>query len=230
MHKLRKIIQKSGFDLHRYHPKAEKIEYIKNLNISTVLDVGANTGQFAREVRMILPDAFIYSFEPLSGCFEELNKNMAGDKKFKAFNIALGEVNEEKTMEKNEYSPSSSILPLADEHKSLFPHARHVTKEKITVKKLDDIASKLDMKKDILIKVDVQGYEDKVIAGGQSTFSKAKAVLIETSFVELYTGQPLFDDIYEQMKRLGFSYRGAVEEKIEKMRGEVISQDSLFVK
>ena len=83
---------------------------------------------------------------------------------------------------------------------------------------------------EILIKVDVQGFEDKVIAGGVETFKKAKVVLIENSFVELYESQPLFDDIYMKLKELGFEYRGALQQKIAKNTGQIISEDSMFIR
>lgn len=227
---LRKLVQKTGFDFHRYHTGPEKIDYIKTLGIQTVLDVGANIGQFAKEIRKSLPGAIIYSFEPLKDCFEKLEANMQTDKNFKAFHFALGEGNEEIEMEKNEYAPSSSILPLSSHHKELFPHAKQTTREKILVKRLDDVAKDLNLVNEILIKVDVQGFEDKVISGGTQTFSQAKALIMETSFIELYAGQPTFGKIYDQLKSLGFSYAGSLQEKVDKKTGKIISEDSLFLR
>ncbi len=155
---------------------------------------------------------------------------MGRDKNFKDFNFALGNENMEMSMEKNEYSPSSSLLPLGVKHQELFPHAKQTSKEKILIKKLDDVSPTLHIQKEILIKVDVQGFEDKVIAGGQNTFSQVRAILIETSFVELYQGQPTFDDIYTSLRNLGFSYHGSMQEKIDKKTGKIISEDSLFIK
>lgn len=230
MHHLRKIIHKTGFDLHRYRPAADKLSCLHNLNIKSVLDIGANTGQFAKEIRGVLPEAQIYSFEPLKECFEKLNENMKTDKKFRSFNFALGEKEEKIEMHKSAYTPSSSILEMAEAHKTMFPHTKEHQSEKIEVKTLDGLSPSLNLQKEILIKVDVQGFEDKVIAGGRETFKKARAVIIENSFVELYKGQPLFDDIYEKLKELGFSYRGSLEEKVDRATGKIISEDSLFVK
>lgn len=227
---IRKIIQKTGFDLHRYKHRPDKFSYLQTFDLQTVLDIGANTGQFTKEIRGKLPEAKIYSFEPLEECFDKLNENMFGDKNFRAFNFALGDKNEKLEMYKSSYTPSSSILEMADIHKTLFPHTKENKPEQIEVKKLDDTATSLFLNKEILIKIDVQGFEDKVIAGGIETFKKAKVVIIENSFVELYESQPLFDDIYEKLKSLGFNYKGSLQEKLNQNTGQIISEDSLFVR
>lgn len=230
MNKLRKIIQKTGFDIHRVRKGASKMDYLMHLNINTVLDIGANEGQFATEIRNILPQAHIYSFEPLKECFAHLQKKFVDDKKFTAFNIALGAHTEEVSMHKNMYTPSSSILEMADTHKELFPHTAQSQKEVIYIKRLDDHINDIQLHPDILIKVDVQGFEDKVIQGGMSTFKKARAILIETSFVTLYSNQPLFADIYNILTDLGFTYQGSLQEKINTQTGAIISEDSLFLR
>ncbi|MEK7063013.1 MAG: FkbM family methyltransferase [Patescibacteria group bacterium] len=229
MHLLRKLIQKTGFDLHRHRLEPDKLSYFKTFNIKTVLDIGANVGQFAKEIREILPDAQIYSFEPLKECFGKLPQG-ASLGKFGAFNFALGDKEETKEINKSSYTPSSSLLPMTNTHKTLFPHTKKHSQEKIEIKRLDDVAKDLKLEKEILIKVDVQGFEDKVIAGGVETFKKAKVVLIENSFVELYESQPLFDDIYMKLKELGFEYRGALQQKIAKNTGQIISEDSMFIR
>jgi FkbM family methyltransferase len=230
MHILRKAIRIFGLDLHRYRPEADQWQMWRNEGIKTVLDIGANTGQFAVQARGALPEAYIYSFEPLKECFDKIKTTFKNDDKFEAFNFALGDKKEEVVMNKSAYSPSSSLLPMAESHKKLFPHTKEHTPESIEVRKLDDAAQGMDLESEILIKVDVQGFEDKVITGGMETFKRAKGIIIENSFIELYEGQPLFDDIYTKLKSLGFSYLGSAEQKIDKQTGRVVSEDSIFFK
>jgi FkbM family methyltransferase len=225
--KIRKIIQKTGLDIHKYRPEINRLEWIKEQNIKTILDVGANVGQFVKEIREVLPDIFIYSFEPLEECFVILNENMKGDKKFEALNFALGEKDEEVLMNHSTYSPSSSILEMAQAHKDLFPHTKEAKPERITIKRFDDIKN-LNLEKEILLKIDTQGYEDRVLRGMSETLKNVKIIIIETSFVELYEGQKLFDGMYEMMKNLGFHYKGALQQKINNKTGEVVSEDSIF--
>ncbi len=119
---------------------------------------------------------------------------------------------------------------MAESHKTLFPHTKENSPEEIEVRKLDYVFTELKIEKNILIKVDTQGYEDKVIEGGINTFSQAKILIIESSFVQLYENQPLFDNIYQKIKSLGFNYRGALHQKIDKKTGKILFEDSIYTK
>jgi len=93
-------------------------------------------------------------------------------------------------------------------HKEIFPFTQRMIKEKIIVKRLDDVIREFNLTigDNMMIKIDVQGYEDKVILGGKDTFSKARVIITEISFVELYQGQVLFDSMYSLFRDLGFIY------------------------
>lgn len=230
MHIIRKIIRPFGLDLHRYQPRPDKLAWLKTLNIHTVIDVGANVGQFANKIREQLPAAFIYSFEPIKECFLKLKDREKKDQKFKAFNFALGDINEKTTINKSVYTPSSSLLPMSDIHKTAFPHTKNSVPEKIEIRKMDEMFKDIIMEKEIIIKMDTQGYEDKVIAGGQKTFSLAAVLIVETSFVPLYDYQPLFANIYAILIKMGFTYRGSLHQKINQQTGQILFEDSIFVK
>jgi FkbM family methyltransferase len=227
---LRKAFQTVGIDIHRYQPKTDRLTWLKDLSISSVFDVGANIGQFATEIREALPQAQIYSFEPLEECYNKLTATFKNDQRFMAFNCALGESESVMTINKSAYTPSSSLRPMANSHKELFPHTKESAPEIIKIRTLDEVFAELTPKPEILVKVDTQGYEDKVIAGGSKALSKAKVVLIEACFVELYEGQPLFDEIYEKMKLFGLTYQGALHQKIDPATGRVIFEDAIFVR
>ena len=82
--KVRKLINALGIDAHRYIRQPGKLDFLKQYDIKTVLDIGANVGQSALEFRAILPLAYIYSFEPLPDCLKTHECN-ARDEHFKAF-------------------------------------------------------------------------------------------------------------------------------------------------
>ena len=92
------------------------------MNINTVLDIGANVGDFAYLIHNLFPKAVIYSFEPLDDCYEKLKMRMEKVKKFEAFNVALADFNGELTFHRNQHLPSSSPLPMADLHRQNYPH------------------------------------------------------------------------------------------------------------
>ena len=229
-HPLRKILQEFGIDVHRYRGEVEPLTYLQTLGVETILDIGANTGQFAREIRQLLPRAQIYSFEPIAECYQKLLEVMRGDMRFKAFNTALGDTEGTTTIHRSSYSPSSSLLPMQKLHKKLFPHTAGETIETVTIARLDTIASELALQEPLLIKLDVQGYEEHALRGAPETIRKASAILTEASFVELYEGQPLFPRIYELLTAEDFAYQGALHQKIDPETGQILFEDALFVR
>ncbi len=217
-----------GYDIVRR--QKPNYTWLQELNVNTLIDIGANIGQYASEARTILPSAQIYSFEPLKSCFNQLNKTMNGDTCFKAFNCALGNELSEMQINHNEHSPASSFLKLGDLHRKHFTCAIGTKSETVSIERLDSIAESLDLKPPLMIKIDVQGFEDKVIAGGAETIRKAKVLIVETTFEELYEGQPLFDDIYEQLKELDFIYYSNNHQVLSDENCRVLQENSVFIK
>jgi FkbM family methyltransferase len=203
---------------------------IKALNIKTVIDIGANIGQFASTINLVFPQAQIYSFEPIPECFEQLKHTMQDVKHFTAFNLGIGDDSGELHFELNDYSVSSSFLKMTNLHKQDFPHTKNDKSITVKIERLDSIAENLSLDEPIFIKIDTQGYEDRVLLGGEKTIKRASAVIIETSFVELYEGQPLFSDIYSKLVSWGFSYSGALDQLNSPTTGKCLQEDSLFLK
>jgi len=223
---LRRVVdgarERLGIDL-RPHER-----WLRNMRFRTVLDVGANTGQFVGEARKIAPDAFIYSFEPLRDCYEALCAQQRGDARFKAFHVALGDEAGEVTMHRNDYSQSSSLLPMAELHKTAFPETTHSSPETVKVRRLDDMAAELRIERPMLLKIDVQGFEAKVIAGAGELLRQADVIIVETGVEALYEGQALFDDVYRMLYERGFRYRGNHNQLHSPHDGRVLQADAFF--
>ena len=223
------IFNACGLDI-RQTWKFLPYSWLRNYNISTVLDVGANTGQFALQIHALLPEAKIYSFEPLKDCYAELKKNMRDVANFESFNVALGNSNGKSSIYRNDFSPSSSILPMQNLLKKSFPQTTHAELEEIEICRLDDMSPKLELKDNILIKIDVQGFEDKVIMGGQNVIERAQVIIVETTFEPLYQGQVLFDGIYSMLTAKGFELRGCEEPLRNPEDTRIMQCDSIFVR
>jgi len=204
--------------------------WLQHMQIKTIIDIGANTGQFAAHIHKIIPDAMLYTFEPLQDCYEELVKNLTGVMQFKAFNLALGNESGTTEIHRSEYSQSSSLLPMAKLHKESFPFTENETIQTIKVAKLDEIANEMQLHKPLMIKIDVQGFEDKVIAGGLQTISLADIIIVEMSIEPLYEGQSLFPDIHKTLTEQGFQYRGNYEQLYNPIDGRILQVDGIFVK
>lgn len=226
--KIKKLLNKLGFDVKRHHPIYETT--IMPLDIRTIVDIGANIGVYAQEMRERFPDAQIFAFEPLSDCYRAMEKRFVGDAKFKSWNVALGEKDEETTIKRSSFHPSSSLLPMSDLHRKLYPKSGGAVSEIIQVRRLDNILRQENLEKNILIKMDVQGFEDRVMRGGEETIRNAAVLIIETSFVPLYEGQPLFGDIHRIAEQLGFAYYGNLGRHWSPRSGKLLFEDSLFIK
>jgi FkbM family methyltransferase len=196
--------------------------------IKTVLDVGAHIGEFAQRIRAILPDVDLVCFEPLREPFLELSRRFAGQPNFLAVQCALGEKAAQCEIHHNEYAPSSSLLPMTDLHKRSFAFAANEKVEIIEVRRLSDVARELNLRDPLLLKLDVQGFEDKVITGGEDIVARAKIIIIEVSFLSLYKGGPLFEDVYQILKARGFIYNGNFDQLLSPEDGRPLQADAIF--
>jgi len=210
--------------------KSGHFKWLQKFGIKTIIDIGANEGQFIDKISKILPDVNIYSFEPLKDSFIKLEKKISDKKNITAFNFALGDEEKENIINRNEYSPSSSLLELTQLHRNAFPITEKVREEKIFVKILDRAAKDLELKKKVMMKIDVQGYELNVLRGAENTIKDVDIILIETSFYELYKNQPLFKEIYNFLSDRGFNYYGSLEQLYDERDGKILQADSVFIR
>lgn len=212
-------------------PEEHRFKWLQDLHINTIIDIGASKGKAAEEFHRLFPEAAIFSFEPLPDCFAHTQERMKHVPGFHAFNVALGDAPGTVMMHRSSYSGCSSLREMADLHKDLFPMTAGEQLVSVPVQTLDDALTGYDLVENIFVKMDVQGFEDKVIAGGPEILARARVVLIETSFRELYRGQPLFDDVYQLLKRHGFVYHGSWAPELKSpIDGALLQQDSIFIR
>lgn len=225
---LKSALSKLGFVVYRKQPWMDNFRWLQKHKIETVLDIGANEGLFAMEYARILPDATIYSFEPIRSVFERL-KHRTNGMNVKLFNYGLGDVSGKLKINVNQFSPSSSILELSAVHKDNYGFAVKSTEEEISIKRLDDEFAVSDFEKNLLVKIDVQGFEDKVISGAGHILAISKVVYLEMTFKELYSGQKLFHDLYMRLYDLGFDYTGSMSQNYDVHDGSVLYEDAVFI-
>ncbi len=219
-----------GLDIRRVNPVDDNYAWLTKHNIACVLDIGANVGQFAQMIHKVLPAAAILSFEPIEKCYLSLMTNMRKVPTFRAFNYALGETDSEMEMHVNDYTASSSLLPMADLHVHAYPYTAKTHLERIRIRRLDTIAGDLNLDGNLLIKIDVQGYEDKVIRGGHTVILQSKVLIVETTFERLYDDQPLFKNIFELLSNMGFRYMGNLSQMRSPLDGGILQADAIFIR
>lgn len=204
--------------------------WFKEAGITTVIDIGANVGQFAVLVHSLLPGATIYAFEPLPDCYQQLARKIRemGNGSI-AFNVALGRENSRLVFHRNPYSDSSSFRSMMDIHRKQFPFTAGPDEDlDVPVRRLDSYASELDLRPNVLLKIDVQGFEDEVLAGAEQVLRLTHLVQVEVSMIPLYEDSPSFTDVLLWLERRGFSFRGFVGQLTGPLDGEILQGDALF--
>jgi FkbM family methyltransferase len=233
---IQNIVRKFGYEINNFENqekrKADKWTWLQSLDIETVIDIGANIGQFAEFIIDIFPNARLFAFEPLESEYSKLIFNLGSNPRFEAFNIGLGDMNGSTDFFISSASPSSSLLQMENTQKKLYPETAEQTKCIIKISRLDDFIEKsnLQIKPNLLIKMDVQGAENKVIKGGKGAFRNAKIVLSEVNYFSFYKGQPLFKDIIDILSDLDFVYCGVSEQVNNKKDNLPLFADAFFVK
>jgi len=205
--------------------------WLKNMGINSIIDIGAHTGQFACEIHALLPQAQLYAFEPLPDCFNELAQHIACMPKAKAYNVGLGSRAGRFELRRSEYAPSSSFRPMTDLHKKVFPFTNEMDQTvPLPVRPLDDYQAEMELPDKLLVKIDVQGYEDEVLRGGQAVISQAHLVIVEVSLQPLYEGAPSFEQIMALLGHWGFQFRGCLQQLYSPLDGSILQCDALFMK
>lgn len=203
---------------------------LKSLPIKTILDVGANRGQFAVQISKFFPAAELHCFEPLAEPFAELQQWAGQQPRVKVYNVALGEKEEDRTMFLHTaHSASSSLLQSTDVCSELYPQTRAQAPVTIKLATLDGILGGAVLAPEILIKLDTQGYEKQVINGGVTAFRRAAACIVEVNLFRLYEDQPSFVELVSLLDQLGYRYAGNLEQTYDK-QGKVVYVDAVFVK
>ncbi len=173
----------------------EHLKLLKNFNFNTILDVGANKGQFSLLVKYLFPNTKIIAFEPLENEAKIFNKIFSNDKFVTLYNIAIGQSTSEGIFHISARNDSSSLLPISEKQIKIFPGTKEVKTERISIVPLSKKINASVFKHPTLMKIDVQGFELEVLKGSIDILNSIDFILIEVSFIELYTGQALSNDI-----------------------------------
>lgn len=231
---VRSTIRRAGFDVRRFHPaSSEDAQFAAMLaahSVNMVLDVGANAGQFGSAIRGAGYRSRIVSFEPLSTARTQLAKAIGRDPLWTmAEKAALGAADGAVDLHISGNSVSSSILPMLERHASAEPSSRYVGVERVPLRTLDDLAAAhLNAGSVIFLKIDTQGYEDRVLQGSSNILRRAVGLRIELSFVPLYAGQLLYKEMLPRLEGLGFELWNIAPAFIDRHSGRLLQVDGTF--
>lgn len=210
----------------------QTIELIKQHKIDLILDVGANFGQFGTDMRNAGYLGQIISFEPVNKCYQRLSS--IADDKWQIENFALGDKNSKEEINISNKTVYSSILDVNEIGKSNFSNSiKVVGKQNILVKKLDDIINELVNnlnKRRVFLKLDTQGYDNRVIRGSLQTLEQVQVLQTEISCKGIYTDTPSVPQRLEELLNLGFSITGIFPISRDKNTMEILEFDCLLIR
>jgi len=193
----------------------------------TVVDVGANVGQFTLAAARQFPTARIYSFEPVPDVAARLHAHVRHNPRVRVFNCAVGSASGRLVFYRNKYTHVSSALRISAETDQPRYDMRGVTPLEVEVVRLDQALAGLPLDPPVLLKLDVQGYEKEVLSGCAGLTDQIDYVVLECSFVRLYEGQPLFDELHAYVKAQGFEFVAPVGFNTGK-HDAIIEMDALY--
>ena len=188
----------------RVAASTEHDHVLDGLGLETIVDIGANRGQFALCARRLFPTARIFSFEPLQAPAQTFRKVFHSDPLTQLINKAIGAESGSSAMHVSRWDVSSSLLPFAQAQHDNFPFTEEARRETVTTARLSECLDASVLAGKALLKLDVQGFELAALQGCGELLGRFEFVYVEASFIELYVGQALANDVVAFLQSGGF--------------------------
>lgn len=161
-----------------YQEISSRLYYLINeaLNPKYVLDIGANYGFISSVAALRMPQAKIIAVEPSEQLIPYIQANFEANKlkDFEILNSLCGDAVSD--------SHSFTINPYSSQDNRVVSPAANWISKKISMVSIDSILGNMDINDAIFIKIDTQGFEEKVFKGGESFLGSHKNWIIKTEF------------------------------------------------
>ncbi len=229
--RFRKLARSMGFDVARFPGAASHwprlTELLERHQVSLVLDVGANIGQYAISLRNNGYSGRIVSFEPLSSAHAELTANASTDPLWHvAPRCAVGAAPGETEVNISPESDMSSLLPLTEDAAEKFASVRMTGSETVAITTLAaEVPRYADAGEPVFVKSDTQGYEAEVLTGLGGAADRVIGLQLELSLVPIYQGQPDYLTVLNSVRHLGFSPHLVIPGYFSRHHGQMIEFD-----
>lgn len=190
------------------------INLIKEQNLRSMLDIGANLGTYSFAIKNYVPELEIFMIEANPFCDGFLKKTGIP---YEIVCLSDSEKEVEFYIQDGNFVGTGASYYL--EKTDAFANKNFT---KMNTKMLDDVVTQTYD----LIKMDTQGSELDIMRGGKKTIDAAKYVLLETSLIEYNENAPLKEDIFNYMSNVGLKPYKKVEDHY--MNGTLIQEDWIF--
>ncbi len=209
---------------------AEPYHCLRDMQLGGVIDAGAHVGEFALMIREVLPGIPVVSFEPNPIAFAALKANAEDTADWTCLPYALDDHHGDAVLHANAFTPSSSLLPISRQGVRAFPYAVQSRRVSVPVRSLDALWPLYNLRAPLLLKLDVQGYEDRVLRGASAVLEHVSAIVIEVSYELMYKGQMLYPEIVALLGSLGFTEKKTMLVMNDVLGRRPVQADLLFVR
>lgn len=213
---------------HGVAPSVEHLPLLRSLAIDGIIDVGANRGQFTLACRLSQNSVPVVAFEPIPSEAKTFRKIHGRLPWIQLIEFALGDCSSTATLHLSRSADSSSLLPIGKLQSEVFRGTDEIDTMAVKVRRLDDFVTTWSGRTRQLLKLDVQGFELKVLQGAVEALRSCLYVYAECSEVELYECQPLRSEVATFLTKHGFSEIGQFNPCY--LNGQLIQADYLFVR
>lgn len=198
--------------------------------VTQVLDVGANSGQYAGYLRTAGYQGTILSFEPLTEAHAALTANAADDPSWHiAPRMALGAAPGVAEIHISAERDMSSLLPFTAAAAQFTPSSAAVGTESVSVSTLDQVWTRVaDPAAPSFLKIDTQGYEEAILDGGADCLAHVRGVQLELSMVPIYEGEANWRTLVDRMEQMGFVLSYMIAGYYSRHIGRMLQFDGIF--
>ena len=227
-----KILSVYGYRITRKFADYEYTRMViyKSLKIDTILDIGANIGQYANIMRELGYDGHILSFEPMKKEYDLLLQNSENDKNWNVFNYGFGDKNEQLSINISQNSYSSSLLNLTNSQLEGDWRSRNIGTEKVSIIDFNSYLENFDFTNKVALKLDVQGYEFKIIKTIEDKVHLFALIQLEVSLTELYKGETLYFQIDDFLRGKNFVLVSIEPGFYNNQTGQMLQSDFIYIK
>jgi FkbM family methyltransferase len=207
-----------------YHGLASlRRDLMQHHEIDVVIDGGANVGQYATTLRDNGYDERIISFEPQRAARDHLLRNSSSDPKWVVEGVALGSSASTLTLHRTMDSQSSSLLRTSGSVE--FNFLSGDGDEEVEVRTLDSYEFG---SANLMLKLDLQGYELEALEGARATLSVTRLVEVELSLYPMYEGSAVIEEVMTVLRASGFTPISLIRGMTDPATHHVAQMDGLF--
>jgi FkbM family methyltransferase len=221
-----------GLDVTRYPdpaaPESRLVRLIEEFEVDLVVDAGAHAGRYATGLRRAGYRGRIVSFEPLDGPRRRLTRAAAQDDAWNVLPYALGEESGPAVLNvAGDNGAASSVLPMLPRHREADPRSAYIARQPVEVRRLDELWEQVVAPGErVFLKLDVRGYEARVLRGAGERADEITGLQVGTSFVPLYADGLLFADALDLAQQtLGMTLKSLVPGIADPRSGQLLQCD-----